>query len=302
MKRFLSLFFITCILQVFSSCNNTAPSEEEQAPVVSVKSTPVIKGDIMDEVRFNGSTVYLKKNMVTSPLAGYVVKANVKFGQEVQTNDILFEIQTRENMALASDKSSEVAAVTVKVKAISGGFINELTVNEPGVFVAEGGTLCNIVDIKDLVVKVNVPFEYNSLLTRERRCRIGLADNTTVAGSVIRILPVVDEVNQTQTVFIKPETTRQLPENLNLSIIFSNEKHLQSLLVARSALMSNETQDEFWVMKIFADTLAVKVPVRKGIVNDTIAEIISSGLKVNDLIISEGAYGLPDSSTVRIVK
>jgi hypothetical protein len=302
MKRFLILIFITCILQVLFSCNNTPPSEEEKAPVVSVRSTPVIKGDIEDEIRFNGSTVYLKKNMVTSPIAGYVVKVNVKFGQEVQAGEILFEIQTRENLALASDKTTEVAAITVKAKATSGGFINELPVNEPGVFIAEGGTLCNIVDNKDLVVKVNVPFEYNSLLNREKRCRIGLADKTTVAGTVIRILPVVDEVNQTQTVFIKPETKRQLPENLNLSIIFSNERHHQSLLVVRPALMSNETQDEFWVMKILADTMAVKVPVGKGIINDTIAEIISSTLKENDLIISEGAYGLPDSSTIRIVK
>jgi biotin carboxyl carrier protein len=302
MKRFLILFIIPSLIQVTSSCNSTAPLEEEQTPVVSVKTTSIVKGDIEEEVRFNGSTVYLKKNLVTSPIAGYVVKANAKFGQEVLAGEILFEIQTRENMALASDKSSEVAAITVKVKATSGGFINELNINEPGVFVAEGGTLCNIVDIKDLVVKVNVPFEYNSILNRERRCRIGLADKTTVSGTVIRILPVVDEVNQTQTVFIKPETGRQLPENLNLSIIFSNEKHLQTLLIGRSALMANETQDEFWVMKIIADTLAVKVPVRKGIVNDTIAEIISSGLKVNDLIISEGAYGLPDSSSIRIVK
>jgi biotin carboxyl carrier protein len=302
MKRSLILFFIPSLINIATSCNNTSSSEEEQAPVVSVKSTSVIKGDIEEDIRFNGSTVYLKKNMVTAPIAGYIVKANVKFGQEVQAGDILFEIQTRENLALASEKSSEVAAVTVKVKANSGGFINELSINEAGVFITEGGTLCNIVDIKDLVVKVNVPFEYNSLLNREKRCRIGLADKTSLAGTVIRILPVVDEVNQTQTVYIKPETSRQLPENLNLSIIFSKERHLQTLLIGKSALMANETQDEFWVMKIFADTLAVKVPVRKGIVNDTIAEIVSSSLKVNDLIISKGAYGLPDSSSVRIVK
>jgi hypothetical protein len=302
MKRLLILFFVPALLQIFSSCNNSGPTENEQTPVVSVKTTPVVKGDIENMVSFNGSTVYLKKNMVTSPIAGYVVNANVKFGQEVKIGDILFEIQTRENKALASDKSSGVDPVTVKVKAISGGFINELNVNEPGVFIAEGGNLCNIVDIKDLVVKVNVPFEYNSLLNRERRCIMRLADNTTITGSVIRILPVVDEVNQTQTVLIKPETNRQLPENLNLTVIFSNEKHNQTLLISRSALMANETQSEFWVMKIEAGNMAVKVPVIKGIVNDTVAEIISTGLKVNDLIIREGAYGLPDSSTIRIVK
>jgi hypothetical protein len=302
MKRLFILLFFACIVKMITSCNTTTPSEEGQAPVVSVKATPVVKGNIENVISFNGSTVYLKKNQVTSPIAGYIVKANVKFGQEVKVDDILFEIQTRENKALASDKNTGVEAVTVKVFAISGGFINELNINEPGVFVPEGGNLCNIVDIKDLIVKVNVPFEYNSILTRERRCSIRLADNTTVPGSVIRILPVVDEVNQTQTVFIKPETVRQLPENLNLSVSFTSERHPQAFLVARSSLMANETQSDFWVMKIISGNMAVQVPVRKGIVNDTIAEIISSDININDLVISEGAYGLPDSSSIRIEK
>ena len=101
---------------------------------------------------------------------------------------------------------------------------------------------------------------------------------------------------------IKPETTRQLPENLNLLIRFISERHHQALLVSKSSLMTNETQSEFWVMKIGSDNLAVKVPVRKGIENDTVAEIISPVLNVSDLIISEGAYGLPDSTTIRIAR
>jgi hypothetical protein len=55
-------------------------------------------------------------------------------------------------------------------------------------------------------------------------------------------------------------------------------------------------------MKINTGDTAVKIPVKKGIENDSIAEVISSELKVNDLIISDGAYGLPDSTIVSIVK
>jgi hypothetical protein len=55
-------------------------------------------------------------------------------------------------------------------------------------------------------------------------------------------------------------------------------------------------------MKIDEGDIAVKVPVTRGIENDSIAEIISSDLRINDLIISEGAYGLPDSTIVSIAK
>ncbi len=287
---------------MLSSCKSKSAAGVEQMPVVSVKATPIIQGDIENEISFNGSTIYLKKNLVLSPIAGYIVKANVRFGQEVHKGEALFEIQTRESKALESEERSSGDYGTITIPASSGGFINDLNISEAGGYVSEGGSLCTIVNNKDLMVKVNVPFEYNHILTREKICKIRLADNTSITGSVFRILPVMDEINQTQTVLIKPETDRQLPENLKLLIRFISEKHRQALLVSKSSLMTNETQSEFWVMKIDSNNLAVKIPVKKGIENDTVAEIISPVLKANDLIISEGAYGLPDSSTIRIAK
>ena len=271
-------------------------------PVVSVKATQIIKGDIENEISFNGNTVYLKKTQVVSPISGYIMRVNMKFGDEVQKDEILFEVQTRERKALESDSDTIGDFGIVKVHATSDGFVNELIINEPGVYVAEGSLLCNIVNSKNLMVKVNVPFEYHSILIKERKCKILLTDNTIITGSVSGILPVVDEVNQTQTVLIKPETNWQLPENLNLIIKFLNEKHQQAFLVKKSSLMTNETQSEFWIMRIDAGDMAVKIPVKKGIENDSIVEIISPQLNGKDLIISEGAYGLPDSTVITIIK
>jgi multidrug efflux pump subunit AcrA (membrane-fusion protein) len=156
MKKTLILIFAICMLQMISSCRTRVTSGDEQMPVVSVKAEPVIKGDIEDDISFNGTTVYLKKNLVVSPISGYVTRVNVKFGDEVQKNEALFEIQTRERKALGSDNDSIGNFGIIKVIATSQGFINDLAVNEPGVFVAEGGTLCNIVNIKNLTVRVNV--------------------------------------------------------------------------------------------------------------------------------------------------
>ncbi len=302
MKRLFIWCFILCLFQVFSSCKSKNSSTVEQPRVVSVKATHLLQGDIENEINFNGSTVYLKKNTVTSPIAGYIVSTHVKFGDEVRKDEVLFEIETRESRALESGMNTTGDISRVKVLATSGGFINELNINDPGVYISEGATLCTIVDNKDLIVKVNIPFEYHSLLSREKNCKIRLADNTVIAGSVFRILPVMDAVNQTQTVLIKPGTKRQLPENLNLSVAFIHEKHRRSFLVTKSSLMTNDTQSEFWVMKIDGNNIAVKIPVGKGIENDSIAEIISPDLHVNDLIISEGAYGLPDSTVIRIIR
>jgi len=176
-----------------------------------------------------------------------------------------------------------------------------MDVSEPGGYVTEGLTLCSIFNNKDLMVRVNVPFEYNKTVTVGRNCRIYLADNTVIPGAVSRILPVVDEASQTQTVLIKPVTNRPLPENLNMIIKFISEKHRDTFLVSKSSLMTDETQSEFWIMRIEDDSIAVKIPVTTGIVNDSIVEIVSPQLNLHDMIIYVGAYGLPDSTVIEIV-
>jgi hypothetical protein len=302
MKTITFSFLAVAGLFLLNSCKNRTIPESEIITIVSVKAESVFQGNIEKRISFNGKTIYLKKNIVVSPIAGYIVRSEAKYGEEVKREDVLFEIQTKESKVLGADGAISGKMGTVYVAAPSEGFINELSVNETGGYVVEGGELCTIVNNNDLIVQLNVPYEYNSLLSTGKKCRIILPDNSAMDGFINRILPHIDEVNQTQSVLIRPENHKRIPENLNLTIIFIQEEHKQTTLVSRTSLMANETQTEFWVMKIINDSLAVRIPVLKGIENDSITEIKSPVLGINDLIISEGAYGLPDSTIVKIVK
>jgi hypothetical protein len=287
---------------VFQSCQERSNIENKQAPLVSVKTTLIEQGDIENYVSFNGKTVYLKKNTIVSPIAGYIVKMNVKYGNKVQKNDVLFEIQTKEHKALENAGSLNINFSNIKVLASSDGTINELNFNETGGYVMEGSTLCSIVENKDLMVLVNVPFEYNQFLKTNLKCRFFLSDNSSFAGHTYNILPMINETDQTQKVLIQPETGKTLPENLNLLVRFVNENHISSYLIPKEALMTNETQTEFWIMKVLKGNLAIKVSVVKGLENDSLVEISSAHVQKNDLVIQEGAYGLSDSTLVNIIK
>jgi hypothetical protein len=300
MKKIIILYLVATGLMLQNSCKERTTSENEIMPVVSVKTEPVFQGDIEKKISFNGKTIYLKKNVVVSPIAGYIVKAAARFGEDVKRGDLLFEIQTRESKALATDSAFAGNIGTIKVQAPSEGFINELLINETGGYVVEGGTLCSIVDNNDLMVQLNVPFEYNSLIKAGKKCMIILPDRSSLDGIVYKVLQVIDAANQTQSILIRPGNHKRLPENLNLNMVFIQEEHKLTNLVSRNSLMTNETQSEFWVMKIIGDTLAVKIPVIKGIENDSVAEITTPMLNINDLVISEGAYGLSDSTVVKI--
>jgi multidrug efflux pump subunit AcrA (membrane-fusion protein) len=300
MKVF-SIIFSLCLLSVLlTSCAKKEAKEDEQKPVVSVQTSPVIFGEIDNLLSFNGKTVYLKKNQVVSPISGYVRKIAVKFGDVVKKGELLFEIQTKENKALENTGSENMGLI--RVFAPSRGVISVLSMTENGAYVVEGAPLCTVSENNEVLVQLNLPFEYNSLLKTGTKCRLLLDENTKFDGTVYRILPTVDEANQTQQILIRPHTNKPLPENLNLAVEILKSRHSRTCLIPREAVMTNETQTKFWVMKVVCNKLAIKVPIKKGIENDRQVEVLSSGLTAADVVISEGGYGMTDSTVVNVVK
>ena len=300
MRNISLIFSIFIFLLTFNSCAKKETKEEEQTHVVTVKTAKVKFGEIDNKVSFNGKTIYLKKNLVVSPLSGYVQKISVKFGETVKKGQLLFEIQTKENKALESTDSGNMGII--KVYSPTNGVISTLNITASGAYAMEGASLCTVAENNDVMVQLNLPFEFNSLVHTGTTCTLILGEDTKFEGTVSQILPTIDEANQTQQILIRPHTNKRLPENLNLSVEIIKTRHIKGCLIPRDAIMTNETQTVFWVMKIVDNKLAIKVPVLKGIENDNEVEVLSSGLTDSDLVITEGAYGLNDSTVVKIEK
>ncbi len=74
------------------------------------------------------------------------------------------------------------------------------------------------------------------------------------------------------------------------------------LVVPKKAVLGNETQTEFWVMKLINDSTAIKVDVSKGFENNDEIEITKPEFLPTDRIILTGNYGLPDTARITIVK
>jgi len=308
MKSAVHFILITFLLRFFVSCKSKTidTTINTDVPKVAVKTTTVIYGEIDDIVSLNGKTVFLKKDAVISSITGYVKKVNVQYGDEVHKNDLLFEIQTKENRALEnSGLVQELASLKsgiVSILAPSDGIISDLNANSTGMFVAEGAQLCTIVANKEITVLVNVPYQYNKWIKINKACKIILPDSTFLDGNIVKIMPLINAVTQTQDVLIKVRDNRQVPENLNVIVQFVRSSHSNAMLIPKEALLTNEAQQAFWVMKILHDSLAINVPVKKGFENNRMVEIFSPDISVNDTLISEGAYGLPDSTIVKVVK
>jgi len=300
MRNISILFSIVIMSILLSSCAKKEEKDDAQTPVVTVKTAPVKFGTIDNKLSFNGKTIYLKKNLVVSPISGYIRKISVKFGDKVRKGELLFEIQTKENKALESTASGTMGIINVT--SPSNGVISSLSITASGAYAVEGGALCTVSESNDVMVQLNLPFEFNSLVQTGTNCTLVVDEDTKFEGTVYQILPMVDEANQTQQILIKPHTNKQLPENLNLAVELLKARHSGGCLIPRTAIMTNETQTDFWVMKVVNNKLAIKVPIKKGIENDNTVEALSSGLANNDKVIIEGGYGLNDSTIVKVIK
>ncbi len=68
----------------------------------------------------------------------------------------------------------------------------------------------------------------------------------------------------------------------------------------KEAVLGNETQTEFWIMKVINDSTAIRINIRKGYENNNEIEIIEPGFLESDRIILSGNYGLSDTAGISI--
>jgi len=115
-------------------------------------------------------------------------------------------------------------------------------------------------------------------------------------------LPTVDAVSQTQSYIIKVNTDKQIPENLIAKVSLIKKAKINTTSLPKSAVLSNETQTEFWIMKMIDSVTAVKLPVQKGLETINNVEILSPMLSPADKILLTGNYGLGDTAKVIIIK
>lgn len=71
------------------------------------------------------------------------------------------------------------------------------------------------------------------------------------------------------------------------------------MAIPKKALQTNELLTDYWVMKVVNDSLAIKVAVFPELKNDSLIQIKSDKIHLNDLVILEGAYQMQDSTLVK---
>jgi hypothetical protein len=93
-----------------------------------------------------------------------------------------------------------------------------------------------------------------------------------------------------------------MPENLIAKIRIVKRVIPKATLLNKSCILTDEVMQNFWVMKMVNDSIAVKVPVITGLSSGNDIEIKSPAFSPSDLFLSSGNYGLGDTVTVIVSK
>ncbi|HSZ85445.1 MAG TPA: efflux RND transporter periplasmic adaptor subunit [Puia sp.] len=313
MKKIIPIKNIGIIfLFAFAACQSKpAANEKEEKNDDSVNAgTPVTvihpqTGAMNETVEVNAVSSFLLKTYVKANVNGYLQTVNAQLGKYVSKGQDLFLIKTKEAQSLGNTVTSLDTSLhfqgLIHIKSPGNGYITQLTY-QPGDYVQDNEQLAVITDTKSFVFILDLPYELKPYLQNNHNVQLKLPDGNILNGYIDAALPTVDAASQTQSYVIKVNTDKQIPENLIAKVSLIKKAKKNTVSVPKSAVLTDETQSEFWIMKLIDSVTAVKIPIQKGIETNSAVEILSPPLSANDQILITGNYGLTDTAKVSVQK
>jgi multidrug efflux pump subunit AcrA (membrane-fusion protein) len=174
-----------------------------------------------------------------------------------------------------------------------------------GELVTENAALLELVDPSSAVFVAAVP-----LLDAQRvrpGCRSYLAfpslPGREFPAVVDAVYPAADPQSQTLAVRLRPSgAPRESRDLLRPSMMGTCtvivEVRPDILLVPKMALLRDDERGTYALVLVGPDSIARSVPVTVGLTDDSTAEVHGEGIAAGVAVVTEGNYGLPDSTRV----
>lgn len=270
---------------------------QEEKPETAVTLTYAAFGKIEKEIILSATTAYQNKSVVGAPIPAFITEVLVQPGSRVKAGDVLYRIESKEQHALGSGNRT-----AIPIQAERDGIVLDVQ-QQAGSYITEGAVLCSVAEAGSLIFEINVPYEQRRYAYSGNKCMLELPDGTRLTATVHAPLVTMNTVSQSERVIARAKAPF-LPEGMNVKAVFTESGSFsdKGMILPKSAVQSDETLTEHWVMKLADDSTAVKVPVEVGNSNASEIEIKSAALSPQDCIILTGGYGLEDGAKVVVTK
>lgn len=287
------------------ACHHDSTSHEGVTEEVAVPVTVTTANQevLAEYIELNATSAYLQKSFIKASANGYIRSATVKLGDVVAAGNKMFTLETKEANSIGNainslDSSFRFSGV-ITIRSSAAGIVAELN-HQPGDYVQDGEQLAVINNKNSFGFQMSVPYELRPYITANKTFQLTLPDGKKMQGTITSILPVVDSASQTLPVMINVPDAN-IPINLIAKVSVQKTVKSNALSLPRPAVLADETQTHYWVMKVIDSNTAVRIDIVKGVETTDRIEIVSPSFSLNDRFLLTGNYGLGDTAKIKIV-
>ena len=305
MKKSSLYFLLACL--VAASCHSKSSetaTEEEVVITTPVTVTGISTEPMAEYIELNATSTFLLRGFVKASSSGYIKAVNAQVGKIVSASQNVFVLKTKEAQSIGNtinvlDSSFRFSGI-INIKAGTTGYVSEIN-HQEGDYVQEGEQLAVITDVNSFVFILNLPYELRPYVMNKNTVELLLPDGKKMTAHISSAMPVVDSASQTQNIVLTV-AEKNLPTNLIAKVRVQKIARSNTVSLPKQALLSDETQTIFWVMKVIDTATAIKVEVVKGIETADRVEILAPKFSTSDKFLLTGNYGLEDTARIRIVQ
>lgn len=197
--------------------------------------------------------------------------------------------------------NAEAQLSYTEIRSPIAGFITDRPLY-PGEMATTAAPLLTVMDISQVTAKAHIPQSDALLLHRGDQAAITLAGlEKPVPGKVSLISPALDPNSTTVEVWVQAANPDQQLRPGTTAQVSITAQTIHDALVIPAAALLNAKADAAQVMVVDGQSQAQGRDVKTGIRSGDQVQILS-GLKPGEVVVTEGAYGLPDKTKVKIEK
>ena len=280
------------------------PEPPGARPAASARVTPTVGGVVTAVQCAEGQRV--ERGAVLVLLDNRLADAAVAFAQKnfERQKTLLTTGGASQKTMLEAEQQWQAAQIQrnfLEVHAPLAGVVTRLNV-KPGEAVDLTTTLAEIVDLDHLVVSANVPSAELAMLHTGALAEVRFDfASAPVKGILNYISPQLDAKTGTAEVRVTLPTSSGLRLGQVVTVRIVSAEHKDCLAVPEAAVVKDAESGETVIALVQGEQAAQKV-VTAGLRDGGLVEVTGEGLLAGQPVVTQGAYGLPKKTKVRITK
>jgi membrane fusion protein, multidrug efflux system len=305
-------------IRVVADADDAPPAKEKVITEVSVQTGKITSATLHGYVQGYGTIEPAPATtnqpaasaQLAMPSAGVVTKVNIVEGQHVEKGDVLVELNSQaaaaeverqktlyaqQNTSLKNLQDAGTQLAMLQITAPLSGMVVRVNV-KPGQAVDLTTVVAEVMDLNRLAVSAEIPSaEANDLKAGNP---LEVLTETPVTTTLLFVSPNVNKDND--TVLIRA----LLPKNSGLrpgqfvSLRMVTAVHTNCLAVPAESVVTDESGKS--TISLVKNGEATQMPVQTGLRENGLVEVRAPELKAGDVVVTVGAYGLPEKTKVRV--